>query len=347
MDEIRLYHTIKSKKTQNYNLTGIWLVSVLSGKRRDKAGFCFTDAISYYIVYVAKKRKGVTVMTKKWKEELFAVAKVLCSALIYSFAFKVFIVAGNLYPAGFSGIARLLSAVLQDYVHIHIPFSVLYLLLNIGPTFLVYRYIGKRFTYLSILQYVAVSIFTAVIPSFPITYDLILIAIFGGIVAGVGNSIALRTDASSGGTDFIAIYAANKYKIPTWSYVMYFNAVILVIAGFLYGWEISLYSILYQWCNTNVVSRMHLRYQLNSLFIITEHPDEVSNAIFQTARHGITKLHGEGAFSKTPKDMLYLTCNAFQVNMILAAIKQADPKAFVTVNKTERVVGNYYQVPFK
>lgn len=286
-------------------------------------------------------------MSKELKDNVSSVLKILVSALIYSFAFKVFISAGNLFPAGFSGISRLLSALLEDYANIHIPFSVIYLVLNIPPTLLVYRHIGKRFTYLSILQYVCVSVFIAIMPEFPITYDLILIAIFGGIVAGFGNAIALRTDASSGGTDFIAIYLSNKYNIQTWNYVMYFNATILLIAGFLYGWEISLYSIIYQWCNTNVVTKMHLRYQLNTLTIITDRAEEVSQAILHTTRHGITQIHAQGVFTRQPKEFLYMTCNAFQVNNVIHAIKSADPKAFVTISKTERVVGNYYQAPLK
>ena len=100
--------------------------------------------------------------------------------------------------------------------------------LHIGPTILVYKYVGHRFTIFSIIQYVLVSIFTEVLPSFPLTHDMLLIAVFGGILGGIGISIALKQNASSGGTDFIAIYFANKFNISTWNYVMIANMGILL-----------------------------------------------------------------------------------------------------------------------
>ena len=163
---------------------------------------------------------------------------------------------------------------LSKFGTIEIPFSVFYFLLNIPLTLLVYKYVGHRFTIFSVLQYSLTSLFTELLPTFPITSDMLLIAVFGGIVGGLAISIALRSDASSGGTDFIAIYASTKYNAPTWSYVMYFNAAMLIVAGVLFGWEQALYSIIYQFCSTQVVQGMHLRYKLNSLFIITEKPEE-------------------------------------------------------------------------
>lgn len=287
---------------------------------------------------------------KKYKElgrDLTRVCAVFLSAFVYSIAIKVFVNAGDLFPAGFSGVAQLLTRIFSTYFDIEVPFSLLYLLLNIGPTILVFKYVGRKFTILSILQYVSVSFFVAVLPQFPITDDILLIAVFGGIVAGIGNSIALTNDASTGGTDFLAIYASTKYNLPTWNYVMMGNACVLMIAGVLFGWERAMYSIIYQFCNTTMVSKIHMRYQLRTLFIVTENPDEVCNAIFRAARHGVTKFWCEGGYSHTPKSFLYLTCNAFQVNTIVHHIKETDPHAFINIMKTEKVVGNYYQQPLQ
>lgn len=285
--------------------------------------------------------------TKQIREDITKVLAVLLSAFVYSIALKVFVNAGDLFPAGFSGIAQLLVRIFSTYLHIDIPFSLIYLLLNVGPTILVFRHVGKRFTVLSMLQYISVSFFVAVMPQFPITDDLLLIAVFGGIVAGIGNSIALTNDASTGGTDFLAIYASSKYNLPTWNYVMMANACVLAIAGLLFGWEKAMYSIIYQFCNTSMVAKIHMRYQLRTLFIVTENPEEVCDAIFHACRHGITKLWGEGGYSHSPKSFLYLTCNAFQVGEIVHHIKKTDPYAFINVMKTEKVIGNYYQQPLQ
>lgn len=279
------------------------------------------------------------------KKDIKTLIMVLISAICYAIAMKAFVDAGNLYPGGFAGLSTLISRLLERYASIHVSFSVIYLILNIFPTILVFRYVGKKFTVFSVLQYSLVSVFTSVLPSFPVTDDLLLIAVFGGIIGGSAIAIALRADASSGGTDFLAIFFANKYNVPTWNYVMVGNAIMLITVGLLFSWEQALYSIIYQFCSTQVVSNFHLRYKLDTLFIVTKHPDEVSDAILHTCRHGITRINGEGVYSHSDVALLYMTVNAYQVDSVIRSIKMIDPHAFITINKTEKIVGNYYQVP--
>lgn len=275
-----------------------------------------------------------------------AITMVVISALFYSFAMKAFVEAGNLFPAGFAGISTLISRCLGEFANITVPFGVIYFLLNLGPTLLVYHYVGHRFTLYSVLQYTLTSVFTEILPVFPLTDDLLLIAIFGGIVGGFAVSIALMADASTGGMDFLAIFFSNRFNKETWSYVMMVNASILVIAGLLFSWEQSLYSIIYQFCSNQMVKTLHKRYKLKSLFIVTECPVEVSEAVFKTCRHGITRINAEGMYSRENKNLLYMTCNDYQVRDIVKSIKAVDPKVFITIMKSDEIVGNYYQVPF-
>lgn len=127
---------------------------------------------------------------------------------------------------------------------------------------------------------------------------------------------------------------------------MMVNAAILIIAGILFSWEQSLYSIIYQFCSNQTVKTLHKRYKLKSLFIVTEHPEEVSQAIFKTCRHGITKINAEGMYSRVDKSLLYMTANDYQVHDIVRSVKATDPKVFITIMKSDEIVGNYYQVPF-
>jgi len=275
-----------------------------------------------------------------------AITMVVISALFYSFAMKAFVDAGNLFPAGFAGIATLISRCLDEFAGISVPFGVLYFLLNVGPTILVYHYVGHRFTIYSVMQYTLTSLFTEVLPAFPLTDDLLLIAIFGGIIGGFAVSVALMADASTGGMDFLAIFFSNRFNKETWSYVMMVNASILVIAGVLFSWEQSLYSIIYQFCSNQMVKTLHKRYKLKSLFIVTKHPEAVSEAVFKTCRHGITRINAEGMYSREENSLLYMTANDYQIRDIIKSIKTADPKVFITVMKSDEIVGNYYQVPF-
>lgn len=284
-------------------------------------------------------------MIKFNKKDILISILIVISAFGYSVAMKAFVEAGNLFPGGFAGLSRLFSIALDRFFNIQISFGTIYLLLNIFPTLLVYRYVGKKFTIYSVLQYSLTSLFTGILPSFPLTSDLLLIAVFGGIVGGFFVSIALRVGASSGGTDFLAIFFANKYKISTWNYVMAANAMILMTVGLLFSWEQALYSIIYQFCSTQVVSALHNRYKLDTLYVVTKKPEEVSAAILRTCRHGITKLDGQGMYTHSDVSMLLTTVNAFQVDSVIHAIRDVDDHAFITINKTERIVGNYYQLP--
>ena len=112
-------------------------------------------------------------------------------------------------------------------------------------------------------------------PSLEVTSDPLLISVFGGIINGCAISLCLSASATSGGTDFIAIYFSEKKGVDTWNYVLAGNVAMLVVAGLLFGWEKSLYSIIFQFVSTQVLHALYKRYQKQTLLIITDHPDEV------------------------------------------------------------------------
>ncbi|MBN2850759.1 MAG: YitT family protein [Erysipelotrichaceae bacterium] len=281
------------------------------------------------------------------KKDLKTGLMVVLSALVYSFAIKGFVRAGELFPGGFSGISVLFTRSMSEFFSISIPFGLVYGLLNIGPTLLVYKVVGKRFALFSVLHYVLVSIFTSVFPDIALTGDIFLISVFGGILGGLGVSLALNANASTGGTDFIAIYASSKARVPVWTYIMYANTLVLVLAGYLFGWEKALYSIIYQFCSTYVVSQRHMRFKLKTIHLVTAFPDEVTRSIYASTRHGITRIWGEGGYSHQEKCMLYTVVNAFEVDDVIEAAKSADPRVFISISGAERVIGNYYQKPLE
>ena len=287
-------------------------------------------------------------MTIKFeKKDIISIAMIILSALIYSFGFVTFVHAGNLFPGGYSGISRLLSMTMQQYLNIPISFSVLYFILNVLTTLFVWKKIGHKFVIYSILWYSLASLFTAVIPAVSITSDELLLAVFGGLFNGFAVGLALRNNASSGGTDFIAIYLSMKYNMPTWNYIMGANAVILVIAGLLFGWNRALYSIIFQFVSTQVVNSMHQRYKLTRIDVVTNMPEEICQGVFKTCRHGITKIPCEGGYTDKPHWLLMITINTYQLKQVVDIVHEIDPHAFITLNSVERIIGNYYQKPLE
>ena len=281
------------------------------------------------------------------KNDAKKIVMIILSALIYAINFQVFVENGDLYPGGFTGISRIVASITSTYTSFPVPFYVTYLLLNVLATLLVFKYIGKKFTIYSVLQFTLSAFFITILPPIPLTNDILLIAIFGGICNGFAISIALANNGSSGGFDFIAIYTSNKFNVSTWNYIMYVNGVILIIAGLLFGWNVALYSIIFQYCSTEVIKSLHKRYKLNALIIITSKEKEVCQAIFKTCRHGITKMNGVGEYSNTENAVLYMTCNNYQLNSILSTIKNVDQRVFITISTVDKLIGNFYQVPLE
>lgn len=284
-------------------------------------------------------------MTNKIKKDIKMTFWVTISAFVYAIAITSFAEVGGIYPSGFGGISRIVSDLLARYLNISIPFGVLYLLLNIIPTLLAFKYIGKYFTIFSILQYALSSFFTGILPPLFTLDDPLLIAIFGGLINGFGIGIALRNNASSGGTDFISIFISSRFNKPAWNYIMAANGVVLTVAGLIFGWEVALYSIVYQFVSTQVIDRLHERYKMVTLNIVTSKADEVITNILKGTRHGITEIKTEGAYLHHEYTMLYTVINRFQQRQVIKAVLEVDPKAFINITETVQIVGNYYQQP--
>ncbi len=272
---------------------------------------------------------------------------IVISALLYAVGMQSFVKSGNLYPGGFAGIARLVSISSHRYLHVTISFGAVYFLLNLIVTVFIWKRIGHKFVLYSFIWYTLSSIFIIVIKLPHITQDMLLVSVFGGLINGVAIGIALRSNASSGGTDFIAMDLSRRLHKSTWNYMLGLNAVVLVIAGISFGWKQALYSIIFQYVSTTVVNGMYQRFKVCRLEIITDSPDEVREVVFEVCHHGITKVSVEGAYRNARHSMLITSINAFQVNSTIDAIKRIDPKAFISVSQVERIVGNYYQKPIE
>ena len=133
----------------------------------------------------------------------------LASAII-AFNLRSFVRVGGLFPGGFSGLTILLQQIGREFFNLEIPYSVLYLPLNLIPAYIGLKHIGKKFTLYSFYVVFLSSILTDIFPPITITYDTLLVAIFGGLVNGVAISLCLINGASGGGTDFISIYFSEK-----------------------------------------------------------------------------------------------------------------------------------------
>lgn len=264
------------------------------------------------------------------------------AAVIFAVNIKTFVRAGGLYPGGFNGLTLLIQGVFREFAGMEIPYTLINVILNAVPVLIGLKYIGVKFTLSSCVVIVLSSILTDLIPSQPITYDPLLISIFGGLINGFVVSLCLIGNTSSGGTDFIAIYFSEKNGQDIWNYILCGNAVILLAAGLLFGWDKALYSIIFQFTSTQMVQMLHQRYKKHTLFIITRHPDEVYEEISKLSHHSATRLDGTGCYSGDNTAMIYSVVSREEAKLLVKKVAEVDPQAFVNIIKTDFINGRFY-----
>ncbi len=286
-------------------------------------------------------------MKNKAKSEIIMFVSLTVASAMIAFNLKSFVQTGGLFPGGFSGLALLVQQILSEFFNINVPYSAIYMPVNLIPAYIGFKYIGKKFTIYSFYLVFLSSFLTDAFPSVTITYDILLIAVFGGLIQGAAVSVALISGASGGGTDFIAIYYSEKKGIDVWNYVLLGNVIILTTAGILFGFDRALYSIIFQYTSTQVISVMFKRYQKDTLFIITDQPTAVYGKIRELTHHDATLIEGQGCYEGADRHILYSVVGREQVDKVIGAIKEIDPHAFINVINTEQINGKFYRTPTK
>ncbi len=279
------------------------------------------------------------------KRDILRLLKVILASAIFAFNIKTFVHGAGLFPGGFSGLTILIQSIFDKYLHIALPYTVINLLLNVFPVVISIRFIGKKFTILSCTSVILTSVLVDIIPGVYLTDNVLLLTIFGGIISGIGACLCFSADATGGGTDILSIHLSERYNIDAFNYFLAANTVMLCIAGVLFGWERSLYSIIYQFTATQAVHALFTRYQKQTLFIITEKPEAVYDVIRDSTHHGATLFKGEGLYRQKERSMVYSVVSREQVADVTRKVREADEHAFINSIRTQSVTGRFYRRP--
>ena len=252
----------------------------------------------------------------------------------------------NLFPGGFTGISLLIQNIFSKYFNLKIPYSLVNYGLNAVPVVIGIKYIGKKFTFFSVVMIFISGIFTDLLSSctfLHLTDDLLLCSVFGGIVNAVSISLCLFAGASSGGTDFIAIFISEKTGKSSWNLIFAFNVCVLFTAGLLFGWDKALYSIIFQFASTQVVNTLYKKYSKTTLLIITDKPSEIYEKIKELTNHGATVFEGRGEFSGHNHKMVYTVVSSSESGSLEKALRSVDPHAFINVLQSKEIIGKFFK----
>lgn len=284
-------------------------------------------------------------MTFDLKKDGKRVVIICLASVIMAVNIKTFVSTGGLYPGGATGLTILIQSIFERFFQLSVPYTLVNLILNVIPINIGFRFIGKKFTIYSCLMIVLTAILTDVIPNIAVTYDILLISIFGGIINGFVVSVCLSMNATTGGTDFISIFLSEKKGVDSWNFILAFNIIIIMIAGILFGFDKALYSIIYQYTSTQMLHMLYTRYQKQTLFIVTNNAEAVCEAINTVSMHGATIMSGEGSYEHQKRKVVYSVVSKEESKEVINAVKEADEGAFVNAIRTEELFGRFYYRP--
>ena len=258
---------------------------------------------------------------------------------INAFGVTVFLAPVNLYDSGISGTAILLSQLTPPQWSL----SVFLLLLNF-PLFLFgYKRQGMVFTIYSLFAVTVYSwaswMITDVLPidvsmASPLAgEDLLLCALFGGIISGVGSGLTIRNGGAIDGIEVMAVTFAKKLNVTVGTFVMAYNVLLYIVCGMvLDSWILPLYSIVTYTAGLKAVDFIVEGIDRSkAVMIVTNEPEEVNQALLAEFECGTTKIAATGGYSNADKTIIYFVVNRFQISRVRHLIRSIDPKAFVTI----------------
>lgn len=282
--------------------------------------------------------------TLRWQNFLV----LFLAGCINAFGITVFLAPVKLYDSGISGTSILLSQITPEYMSL----SLFLLILNIPLFLLGLKKQGAAFTVYSIFTVAVYSLgswlITDILPidvSFasPLAgEDLLLCALFGGIISGAGSGLTIRYGGAIDGIDVLAVIFAKKMNITVGTFVMLYNIALYIICGLIiHSWILPLYSIVTYAAGLKTVDFIVEGFDRSKeVLIITDHPQEISDALIEAFESGTTKIAATGGYSNAEKTIIYFVVNRFQIARMKSIVHAIDPKAFMTISEVADVFKN-------
>lgn len=278
------------------------------------------------------------------KKHFWKTVNIILGAFIIAFSVNSLLIPHNLLSGGVTGIAILLHYFLK------LPTGLVIFLLNIPIFVLGSKYISKRFIIFSLIGMLAFSIFLTLTKNITLPVkDLMLVALLGGVLNGIGMGIVFRSRGSLGGTDIIAVIYNKFSSLSIGSVLMASNGVILLFSAVYFNVQLALYTMISMYVSTRVMDFVQegLNYR-KSIIIISDKANQITNAIMLKLHRGVTFLHGSGAYTHREKEIIYCIIKTMELPKLKELVSEIDPQAFMSVSDTKEVLGKgFYVEDFK
>ena len=277
------------------------------------------------------------------KRALKDFAFIFVGAIIQAIALIIFLIPARLTGGGIAGIAQIINHFTGW------PIGVMVALGNIPLFILGWRYLGgARFairTIFAVLVYsTSVDVFSIYLPITGITDDLLLNALYGAILCGIGYALVYKGQGTSGGTDILARILVNKKAMPLSQTYLLTDAFTMFLTGLAFDWNRALYSIIILYISGIAAETIGQGSRVvKTAMIITREPEIVSNGILNDLGRGVTKMTGKGMYTGEERAILYCVISRAEIERLKSLVAEKDPKAFVVIGNAHEALGEGFQ----
>lgn len=266
-------------------------------------------------------------------KEMQKVIVITIGALFLAASLNFFLIPANVFASGFTGIAQILATVLP------LSTGVLLFLLNIPVAILGWMKIGKSFTLYSFMSVALTTFFLELLPIKQFSPDILLNAVFGGVIAAIGAGLTLKWGASSGGVDIIALVLSRVSERPVGIYFFMLNSLIVITSGLLFDPEKALYTLVALYATSRVIDAIHTRHVKLTAMVVTKRAEDLRKAIHERVTRGITRIPAKGGYTADDKEVLMIVLTRYELYDLKEVIQEVDPQAFTNIVETAGIFG--------
>lgn len=264
---------------------------------------------------------------------------IFLGASLVSVGLEIFLVPNRIIDGGIVGISIITSHLTG------LPLGIFLTVLNLPFLLIGYKQIGKTFALSTLFGVLIMSVGTSLLHSVqPLTIDPLLAAVFGGIILGVGVGMVIRFGGSLDGTEIVAILFQKKLPFSVGEIVMFLNIFILGSAGFVFGWDHAMYSLIAYYIAYKMIDITIEGFdESKSVWIISDKNKEIGNAILNRLGRGVTYLNGEGGYSGGSKRVIFCVITRLEEAKMKSIVEETDPTAFLAVGNIHDVKGGRFK----
>jgi uncharacterized membrane-anchored protein YitT (DUF2179 family) len=264
-------------------------------------------------------------------------------SMLMAISINIFLLPHHMLSGGISGVAMILHFLFNS------PIGTIVALLNIPVFYCAYRFLDRESVFIGLygmMVFAGGIDLTSFLSAYTVTDDILLAAIFGGVLTGVGAGLVFRVNGNTGGADIIAVIVKKYYALDIGSVMFAINILLMTISALLFGFKPAMYTLLSMYVGSTMVDRVIEGFnRKKTVMVISDHCEEIAGEILAEIGRGVTFLQGEGAFTHQERKLILVVVTLIQIAKIKSIIQTTDPKAFIIIQDAAEVSGRGFTLP--